>query len=113
MCTIGSRLREERMRLNLTQVELADIGGIHKNTQGNYENDQKSPDAKYLERIAALGIDILYIITGTRSAQPDISMEERKLVENYRSMNEESRLNIQAVGSAFAQSAPDKSIKNG
>ncbi|SFN70618.1 Helix-turn-helix [Xenorhabdus japonica] len=47
MCTTGSRLREERMNFKLTQSELADIGGIHKNTQGNYENDQKSPDSKY------------------------------------------------------------------
>ncbi|MEQ1975003.1 MULTISPECIES: helix-turn-helix transcriptional regulator [unclassified Xenorhabdus] len=113
MCTIGFRLREERTRLNLTQAELADIGGIHKNTQGNYENNQKSPDAKYLERLAALGVDILYIITGNRSSRPDISIDEKILVENYRAMNEESRRNMQAVGSAFAQSAPDKQVKNG
>ncbi|MCA6220043.1 helix-turn-helix domain-containing protein [Photorhabdus antumapuensis] len=112
MATIGSRLREERMKFNLTQVELADIGGIHKNTQGNYENDQKSPDAKYLERIAILGIDILYIITGVRSVQSDMSAEERNLIENYRAMNDAARLNIQAVGDSFAQSNPNRNVGN-
>ncbi|MGJ0639214.1 helix-turn-helix domain-containing protein [Xenorhabdus bovienii] len=112
MCTAGSRLREERMKFKLTQSELADIGGVHKNTQGNYENDQKSPDSKYLEKLSALGMDILYIITGVRSAQPEISQEEQKLIEHYRAMSEESRANMRAVGSAFAQSTPNKQAKN-
>ncbi|WP_426577145.1 helix-turn-helix domain-containing protein [Xenorhabdus stockiae] len=96
------------MNFKLTQSELADIGEVHKNTQGNYENNQKFPDSKYLEKIAALGIDILYIITGVRSAQTGMSREEQKLIEHYRTMSEKYRENLQIVSSAFAQLSVDK-----
>ncbi|MFS7242291.1 helix-turn-helix domain-containing protein [Serratia proteamaculans] len=106
MCTLGARLREERNRLGLTQAELAEIVGIHKNSQGNYENDVKSPDSKYLSMVAEHGIDILYVVTGVKTPQPDVSVEELKLIENYRAMDDAARLNIQAVGDSFAQSKP-------
>lgn len=111
MCTLGARLREERVRLGLTQSELAEIVGIHKNSQGNYENDVKSPDSKYLSGLAEHGFDILYVVTGTRLPPQDISLEEQKLIENYRAMDKAARLNIQAVGDSFAQSNPE--IKTG
>lgn len=102
MCTLGARLREERVRLGMTQAELAEIAGIHKNSQGNYENDVKAPDSKYLSLVAEHGVDILYVVTGTRTPKTDISIEEQKLIENYRAMDDAARLNIQAVGDAFA-----------
>ena len=36
--------------------------------------------------------------------------EEKKLLENYRAMDQAARLNIQAVGDAFAQSKPRSKI---
>ncbi|MGO3397319.1 MAG: helix-turn-helix domain-containing protein [Serratia proteamaculans] len=107
MCTTGSRLREERVRLGKTQQELAEIGEVHKNSQGNYENDSKHPDSKYLSLIGAAGVDVLYVVTGNRTPTPVITSEEQKLVENYRAMDKAARLNIQAVGDAFAQSSPE------
>lgn len=68
MSTISDRLREERLRLDLVQPELADLGGVGKQSQINYESGKRQPDADYLARIAAAGADVNYILTGTRAA---------------------------------------------
>lgn len=60
-------MRDERVRLGLSQSELAAVGGVSKMTQLNYEKDVRSPDADYLGAVAAKGIDVLYVVTGTRS----------------------------------------------
>ncbi|CDL85875.1 helix-turn-helix domain-containing protein [Xenorhabdus cabanillasii] len=111
--SLGSRIKEERKKLNLTQVQFASVGGVQPTTQVNYEKGTRTPDAEYLEKIAIAGCDVLYILTGHRTPQSEISHEEQKLIEHYRAMSEESRLNMQAVGASFAQSAPNKQAKNG
>lgn len=64
MTTFGERLRKERLRLKSNQSEFALIGGVQKNAQINYEKGERSPDADYLQRIAAHGADVLYLLTG-------------------------------------------------
>ncbi|EFH8134085.1 transcriptional regulator [Escherichia coli] len=105
---IGSRLREERERLGLSQQALGEIGGVKKLTQLNYEKGDRAPDTIYLTSVAEAGVDIVYVLTGQRIPSPVTvtpqNEEEKKLLENYRAMDEAARLNIQAVGAAFAQS---------
>lgn len=64
------------------------------------------PGGGYLSALAVIGIDVMYILTGNKipTTVDEVSMEERKLIVNYRAMDEAARLNIQAVGDAFAQS---------
>ncbi|CDH30735.1 helix-turn-helix domain-containing protein [Xenorhabdus bovienii] len=114
MSTIGFRLKEERNRLGLNQTDFASLAGHSRGAQACYERDEKIPGGAYLQKLAEHGCDVLYILTGNRTPQPQvtISNEEQILIEHYRAMSEESRLNMQAVGSAFAQSVPDKRIKN-
>ena len=64
--TIGDRLKEERLKLGLSQTKIAEIGGVQKNSQINYEKNNSQPDAIYLEKISKIGCDILYIVTGNR-----------------------------------------------
>jgi transcriptional regulator with XRE-family HTH domain len=66
MGTIGSRLREERERLKLSQPAFGELGGVQKQAQLKYEKDDRSPDATYLSAIAMAGADVLYILTGIR-----------------------------------------------
>lgn len=66
MNEIGSRLREERVRLGMTQDSFGIAGGVLANAQGKYERGQRSPSAVYLARLAGLGVDILYVVTGKR-----------------------------------------------
>ncbi|WP_426139664.1 helix-turn-helix domain-containing protein [Pseudomonas sp. DWP3-1-2] len=63
---IGTRLKSERKRLDLSQQELGAIGGIEANAQGLYERGKRFPNAGYLGAIAEAGVDVLFVITGTR-----------------------------------------------
>lgn len=64
MTSFGTRLKIERQRLGLTQIELAEIGAVSKNTQIAYEGDENSPTAKYLSAVAERGIDIHFLFYG-------------------------------------------------
>jgi transcriptional regulator with XRE-family HTH domain len=83
---IGQRLREERERLGLSQERFAAVGGVQKRAQINYESGERVPDAHYLEGIALLGVNLLYVVTGTRDAEPPpaVTAEERLLLDYYR-----------------------------
>ena len=62
---IGLRIREERERLCLTQIEMAEAGGASRSSQKLYEKG-KPPSTAYLTAISAAGVDVLYIVTGRR-----------------------------------------------
>lgn len=65
--TIGIRLREERERLKLSQPSMAGAAGTTKQTQYAYETDKTPPKASYLAKVASLGVDVGYVITGVRA----------------------------------------------
>lgn len=62
--SIGSRLREERERLNMKQEDFATACGVRRRAQSSYESDTRSPDTNYLEAAAKIGVDICYVIYG-------------------------------------------------
>lgn len=67
---IGMRLREERQRLALRQGDLAAALGVAKTTQVNYEAGRRLPDAGYLAAARRQGLDVIYVLSGTRPAAP-------------------------------------------
>lgn len=76
MSSIATRLREERERLDMNQTVFGAEAGVTKGSQVNYESGKRSPDAEYLAKVAALGVDVLYVVTGTRSdAQRDVEAD--------------------------------------
>lgn len=87
MSSIGSRLREERDRLGYNQSELAEIGRTQRKSQFNYETNARRPDADYMAAIAAAGVNVLYVLTGSTEGIPSIQItaEERQLLEHFRS----------------------------
>lgn len=66
--SFGSRLREERERLGLSQTQFADVGGVARTTQHIYETDIRSPDVAYLEKLRRIGVDVSYLVIGSRQA---------------------------------------------
>jgi transcriptional regulator with XRE-family HTH domain len=64
--SIGSRIKEERLRLGLSQEGLAKIAGVQRRAHIRYEHDERLPDAAYLSALAGAGADINYILTGRR-----------------------------------------------
>ncbi|WP_262121324.1 helix-turn-helix domain-containing protein [Serratia ficaria] len=86
MVNIGGRIREERKKFNLNQGDFAKLADCSRNAQAMYERDETAPGAGYLVRLAEIGADVLYILTGSRSASSgDISNDEFELIQLYRS----------------------------
>ena len=105
MSGIGSRLRQERERLGLSQKVFGEIGGVEANAQGKYENGGRAPKADYLSRVAEKGVDILYVLTGSPTpAQLDnLSQVEEKVLGNYRAMFKEDQDAIRRLTSSMAE----------
>ncbi|WP_175784262.1 helix-turn-helix domain-containing protein [Burkholderia ambifaria] len=103
---IGDRLREERVRLGLSQEDFGAIGGVKKLAQGNYEKGMRVPDAAYLAAIAAAGVDVLYVVTGTRAVpiESTLSRDEEALLDNYRHSAPDGQAAVRRTASALAQS---------
>ncbi|MBQ1782907.1 MAG: helix-turn-helix transcriptional regulator [Gammaproteobacteria bacterium] len=76
--SIGARLREERERLGKSQTDFAAIAeaagvpGATRQSQSLYEKGKRMPDAGYLAAVAAVGVDVLYVLTGSRSVSPSV-----------------------------------------
>jgi transcriptional regulator with XRE-family HTH domain len=66
MENIGKRIRSERLRLGLSQAKFAQIGGVAANAQGHYENGFRRPRADYLFKLAVMGVDVSFLVTGSR-----------------------------------------------
>lgn len=91
----GDRLREERERLDLSQERFATLGGVLKRAQIHYEKGERNPDSGYLAAVAAAGVDVLYVLTGSRDpALPVLDTSERLLVDNYRRCKQEARVHL-------------------
>lgn len=78
--TLGSRLREEREAIGLTQEQLSELAWGKKSgssLQQLIEEDQKAPTDTYLLGAAIAGIDALYVLSGERSQPIPPGFESR------------------------------------
>ena len=68
--SVGQRLKEERRRTGWGQKEFGARCGVSKTSQFNYEADDRYPDTQYLRAAHALGVDVCYVLTGSRTLGP-------------------------------------------
>lgn len=83
---ISDRLKEARLRVGMTQEELAKIIGVTKGAIANYENGVSVPKVEFLYPLmAALGVDANFVY-GVSSSESsiDVSLHERKVIVAYR-----------------------------
>lgn len=67
--SIGSRLREERERLHLSQADFAEKTGVSRNTIVRYESDVTQPSTSFYEVLRSLEIDVDYVLFGLQDPQ--------------------------------------------
>lgn len=115
MSEFHDRLREERKRLGLNQTQFAALAGVTLDSQSNYERGLRKPDSAYLAAAAVQGMDVLYVLTGTRSvAEPGLTFaesraayavtrEEQALLDNFRHASPEGQAAIKATSDALAK----------
>lgn len=115
--SVGRRLVEERERLGMSQTAFFTACEVSKKAQFNFENDHNIPGGAYLIAAAALGADVLYILTGQRSQpvapQAQLPPRVRALVENYEASDDAGRRVIEGAADLAAQSRHSKKAARG
>lgn len=105
MDTLGERLRHERKRLGMTQSELANLAGIERRAQSNYENNQRNPDTAYMGKLARAGFDVLFIMTGVNMNAPvteTLTPDEVDLLDGYRGLKKSHKAHLKGVLNALS-----------
>ncbi|WP_216891475.1 helix-turn-helix domain-containing protein [Pseudomonas putida] len=84
---VGSRLREERERLGLSQEDFGARVGVSRGTQQKYElAGAYSIDLKYLAAIETVGADASYVLTAFRTLVEGLSADEASVLDQFRSI---------------------------
>ncbi|GAB1388968.1 helix-turn-helix transcriptional regulator [Rubrivivax sp.] len=93
MSLFGQRLREVRKARGQKQEQMADAVGVSREQWGRYERGLAVPGADVLARAAQAGIDIRYVITGSRDYEPapTLSADEQVLLQQWRAATREVR----------------------
>ena len=104
MLNFFERLREIRKGMNLTQADFGALAGVTVTAQLNYEKGTRNPDTAYLERLAAHGVDVVYLLTGERIPRGAAALSEAEaaLIARYRSGSPALRGHLQELGQAPA-----------
>lgn len=105
----GSRLAEERKRLGLRQAEFADLVGTDVPKQSLYETGKRELRADYLARLPDAGVDVLYVLTGQRSAGSGLGAEASRLLSAFLSLSDE----VQRTLVAFVEAAGNQAHREG
>ncbi|WP_290606035.1 helix-turn-helix domain-containing protein [Arsenophonus sp. ENCA] len=105
---VGDRLKSERLRLGLSQEMFAERCGVKKLTQYNYEKGERHPDTAYLIAAKAIGVDLLFLVTGERSDEASAldvvrDEEEATLLTTFRHIPGETREVAQRTLAAMAE----------
>ncbi|MDT3723195.1 helix-turn-helix transcriptional regulator [Pseudomonas oryzihabitans] len=113
MWGIGSRLREERLRLGPNQTDFGASLDVGKNTQYAYEKGERAPDLLYLLKAKRMGVDIWYVMTGDRmpAAESTLTPDEHEVITYFRGMSEKSKDAARRV--VFGLAAADGALDSG
>ena len=90
---MGARLMQERLRLQFTQAAIADCVGVNSRTYVRYEAKGEDIRAGVLAKLAALGADVLYIVTGERF-NSTLTPEARDFLERFYEMEAAARMRL-------------------
>lgn len=111
---ITHRLRDELGRLGLSLAAASRAAGESgpQRLKDVMAGKQKCP-IDLVARLGGTGVDILYVMTGTRTPRPveGLSVAEEKVLDNYRSLPEEDQASVRRLTNALAESAANYSVK--
>jgi transcriptional regulator with XRE-family HTH domain len=99
----GRRLREERTRLGLTQEQLAQLAGIQRLAQGQYETEKSPPNVRYLASIGGAGVNLYYLIFGKPNGAGSLPPTKRREIEQRVFELIEDYVSVQCAGRLSAE----------
>lgn len=113
--SIGSRIKECREKLGITQEELAKLMGVSKGAIGNYESGIGYPKVENMTKLfSILQTDANYLFQDevSNTTNERVSLQEQKHIKKYRTLDEygkevvESVLDIEAKRCEAAKRQP-------
>jgi transcriptional regulator with XRE-family HTH domain len=88
----SQRLKELRRQANLSQVELANIVGVHSIHVSRYERGISKPKSDTLKKLAqALGVTADYLIEGKTTEAAKASLEDKELLQMFKEIEKLSK----------------------
>lgn len=110
---LGDRIREARIRADMTQQELASAIGAAQNTITNYERGIREPDAVRLIAIArALGVTCDYLLDMHIPDRDQLSNKAVAIAEKYDQLDQHGKSLVDLVidheAARMAASEPDE-----
>ena len=100
--SIGSRIKERRTELHITQEQLADRIGVTKGAIANYENEVSTPKIGLMYRLLdVLDCDANYLHQDNMKSSTFDSCstpeEFNKLIRKYRALDERGRAIVETI----------------
>lgn len=90
--SIGSRIKERREELGITQTRLAELLGVSKGAIGNYETDANSPKASIMYKVFdVLDCDANYLFQDEMGDRSGLASKDETLLQFYHRLNEEGQ----------------------
>lgn len=87
---LGQRIREERNRIRLSQIDFGKLADVSENTQTSYEKGRIPPKADYFIKLLQHNIDVSYLVTGQRSSG-DFSFVDQKILGMVHALSHRER----------------------
>lgn len=93
-----NRIKELRLAVGKSQAELADLIGVNKQTISQYERGVRYPKKENMEALADyFNVSIDYLIGKSGVIEMLTTPEERKLLEEYRRLDDNKRRLLEAM----------------
>lgn len=99
----GERIKSERLRLDIQQLAFAEACGVSRGGLLKWEKGEASPNAAALAAMSAMGVDVLYVVTGQRAGESESTLApaERDLLQAWRHGSEKGRSALAAMADAL------------
>ena len=109
--TIAARLQQERKRVGLTIGQLADKSGVDRLALLKFEEGEFAPDAKALQQLHAVGVDVGYVLLSLRAgaaggnvgAAGSVSSELQQLLQHYEKVPQEAQAALRTLAAMLAR----------
>ncbi len=100
----GERLREERLRLGLSQKDFAALFGKKNMAVMRYEKGERVMGQDDLEALHVAGVDVNYLITGERTQPNLLSDDAKELLKLWDNVERSQRNTLMTLVRNFAES---------
>ncbi|MFC4923862.1 helix-turn-helix domain-containing protein [Delftia deserti] len=109
--TIAARLQQERKRLGLTFGQLSEKSGVDRLALLKFEEGEFAPDAKALQQLHAVGVDVGYVLLSLRvgaagsdtGAAASVSSESQQLLQHYDKAPQEAQAALRTLAALAAR----------